>query len=79
METASFESDYMDGNGRVARFIMNTMLASGGYPWTVVKMKRRASYINSLETAHTDGNIKPFVRFIIKEIEMTSQYLARGH
>ena len=26
---------YMDGNGRLGRFIMNAMLASGGYPWTV--------------------------------------------
>jgi len=27
---------YMDGNGRMGRFLMNLMLASGGYPWTVV-------------------------------------------
>jgi Fic family protein len=27
---------YMDGNGRVGRFVMNVMLASGGYPWTVI-------------------------------------------
>ena len=27
---------YMDGNGRIGRFLMNVMLASGGYPWTVI-------------------------------------------
>ncbi|MFZ3279359.1 MAG: Fic family protein, partial [Candidatus Sulfotelmatobacter sp.] len=27
---------YMDGNGRMGRFLMNLMLASGGYPWTIV-------------------------------------------
>jgi hypothetical protein len=27
---------YMDGNGRIGRFLMNVMLAAGGYPWTVV-------------------------------------------
>lgn len=27
---------YPDGNGRMARFMMNAMLASGGYPWTVI-------------------------------------------
>ncbi|WP_366635422.1 Fic family protein [Aquisalimonas sp.] len=26
---------YPDGNGRMGRFTMNAMLASGGYPWTV--------------------------------------------
>lgn len=27
---------YMDGNGRMGRYLMNVMLASGGYPWTVI-------------------------------------------
>jgi len=30
---------YMDGNGRMGRFLMNTMLASGGYPWMVVPVE----------------------------------------
>ena len=30
---------YPDGNGRMARFLMNVMLASGGYPWTVSASK----------------------------------------
>jgi hypothetical protein len=25
---------YMDGNGRMGRFLMNVLLAAGGYPWT---------------------------------------------
>ncbi len=70
-----FIHPYMDGNGRVARFILNTMLASGGYPWTVVEVKRRATYINALETAHTEGDIKPFIKFIVKEMQLSSAYL----
>ena len=31
---------YPDGNGRMARFVMNPMLASSGYPWTVVLGRR---------------------------------------
>jgi Fic family protein len=27
---------YIDGNGRMGRFLMNLMLASGGYPWAVI-------------------------------------------
>ena len=32
---------YPDGNGRMARFLMNAMLASGGYPWTVIRVEDR--------------------------------------
>jgi Fic family protein len=34
---------YMDGNGRMARFLMNAMLASGGYAWTVIRVEERAA------------------------------------
>ena len=55
---------YMDGNGRMGRFIMNAMLASGGYPWTVIPVEERDNYMNSLEAASVDGDIKPFAEFI---------------
>jgi len=32
---------YMDGNGRMGRFLMNAMLAGDGYPWTVVPLEKR--------------------------------------
>jgi len=31
---------YIDGNGRIGRFLMNTMLASGGYPWVVIPIEK---------------------------------------
>jgi len=55
---------YMDGNGRIARFLMNTMLASGGYPWTVIPMTRRDDYMNALEAASVSKDIKPFAAFV---------------
>lgn len=55
---------YMDGNGRMGRFLMNTMLASGGYPWTVIPVEERERYMEALETASVDQNIKPFAAFI---------------
>jgi hypothetical protein len=59
---------YMDGNGRIGRFLMNAMLASGGYPWTIVHVKYRSQYITALETASTVGDIIPFTEFIASEL-----------
>lgn len=55
---------YMDGNGRIGRFLMNVMLASGGYPWIVVPVEQRNKYIFALEEASVKQNIKPFSKFI---------------
>lgn len=60
---------YMDGNGRIGRFIMNAMMISGGYPWTIVQLKNRKEYLSSLEKASVDQEIAPFVKFIVKEME----------
>jgi len=55
---------YVDGNGRMGRFLMNTMLASGGYPWTVIPVERRDAYMAALEAASVDQNIGPFADFL---------------
>lgn len=55
---------YMDGNGRMGRFLMNTMLASGGYPWTIIPLEERDRYMNALERASVDQDIKPLADFI---------------
>jgi Fic family protein len=57
---------YVDGNGRMGRFLMNTMLASGGYPWTVIPVEERNEYLAALEKASVDGNIGPFAEFLAK-------------
>jgi hypothetical protein len=56
---------FMDGNGRIGRFLMNAMFASGNYPWVIVPLERRQEYMNSLEIAGTETDILPFTRFII--------------
>lgn len=55
---------YMDGNGRMGRFLMNTMMASGGYPWLIVPVEQRTAYMEALEAASVDGDIVPFTRFL---------------
>ena len=55
---------YVDGNGRMGRFLMNVMLASGGYPWTIVPLERRDDYLAALESASVKQDIAPFAAFI---------------
>jgi hypothetical protein len=55
---------YMDGNGRLARFLMNLMLVPAGYVWTVIPVERRAEYMNALEQASSFANIAPVAAFV---------------
>ncbi|WP_108816660.1 Fic family protein [Loktanella sp. Alg231-35] len=55
---------YPDGNGRMARFLMNAMFASGGYSWTVIDVDHRAAYMSALECASVGGDIVPFARLV---------------
>lgn len=60
---------YADGNGRMARFLMNVMLASGGYPWTVIRVEDRSTYLHALDRASIDTDIRPFAKFIAQRVK----------
>jgi hypothetical protein len=64
-----FIHPYVDGNGRIGRFLLNALLASGGYPWTVVRVTRRKAYLEALEEASVRGNILPLTLFLKAELE----------
>ena len=55
---------YMDGNGRMGRFLMNVMLTSGGYFWTIIPLEKRNIYMAALEEASVNQNIAPFADFL---------------
>jgi hypothetical protein len=55
---------YMDGNGRMGRSLMNLMMASGGYPWTVIPVGDRKMYMEALEKASVGEDIVPFADFL---------------
>jgi Fic family protein len=59
---------YMEGNGRIARFLMNAMLASGGYPWTVVPVEDGARYLRALDSASVELNILPLAALLAKRV-----------
>jgi hypothetical protein len=60
---------YPDGNGRMARFLMNVMLASGGFPWTVIRVVDRKAYLSALDRASIEMDIHPFTTFIVRRVE----------
>jgi hypothetical protein len=55
---------YMDGNGRIGRFLMNVMLAAGGYPWIVIPLDKREDYMHALECGSVEQDIEPFAIFL---------------
>lgn len=63
-----FIHPYNDGNGRMARFMMNALLLLGGYPWTIIHVENRQKYLTALEAASVNGDLKIFAQLIAAEI-----------
>jgi hypothetical protein len=55
---------YFDGNGRMGRFLMNLMVAAGGWPWTLVTLDTRDAYVAALEQASVHQDIAPLARYL---------------
>ena len=67
---------FKDGNGRVARLLMNTALIQDGYLQHLSIL--RTEYISLLEKAHKDD--KSFIDFIVeREIETQKDFLRLLH
>jgi fido (protein-threonine AMPylation protein) len=64
---------YPDGNGRMARFLMNAMLASGGYPWTVIRVEDRTAYLSALDSASINLDIAPFANYVAERVQSMKQ------
>lgn len=60
---------FKDGNGRVARLMMNYLLGTAGLPWTTIRAEERARYFAALERAHVHEDIVPFAEFIAGAVE----------
>jgi len=41
------------------------MLASGGYPWTVIPVEKRDIYLSALEKTSVNQKIEEFAKFIV--------------
>jgi fido (protein-threonine AMPylation protein) len=70
-----FTHPYPDGNGRMGRFLMNAMMASGGYPWTVIELARRSEYMAALDQASSRENILPFAEFVASSMRREAKLI----
>jgi len=66
-----------DGNGRVARLLMNLFLIKHRYPFTVIRNYDRRRYYNTLKKAD-DRDLKPFVDFVARCVEESIDLFLRA-
>lgn len=66
-----------DGNGRMARMLMNFILLQYGYPPVIVRTGEKAQYIAALEQADA-GIFDPFIEFIITNQLRSLEIMLKG-
>lgn len=62
-----------DGNGRMARILMNLILMKEGFPPCIIQTRHRKRYLESLEAVDTKGDTAPFVTFVGGELLVTQK------
>lgn len=66
-----------DGNGRIARILMNFILMKYGYPPTVIKTVDKDNYFSTLRQAD-GGDISPFVDYIAHNLVHSLKIMIAG-
>jgi Fic family protein len=66
-----FVHPFIDGNGRVARLLMNLVLLQAGFEIAIIPPMLRTQYINALEKAHVDD--EDFILFIAQCVKETQK------
>ncbi|NHI04356.1 hypothetical protein DYY67_1214 [Candidatus Nitrosotalea sp. TS] len=68
---------FEDGNGRIARLLMNLLLVRNDYPFAVIKQVEKPKYLRTLKEMDVEGNFEPFLIFVARSVEQTlDTYLA---
>lgn len=57
-----------DGNGRMARILMNLILLKNGYPPCIIQNSHRKEYLQNLAMADSQKNTIPFILFVGNEL-----------
>ena len=60
---------FPDGNGRIARFLMNLCLMTAGLPWVTIRTEDRLRYFQALEAATVGDDAQPFARLVLEYVQ----------
>ena len=55
---------FLDGNGRVARIVLNYQLIKNGFKPIIISYTEKEDYFNLLEEFKVNKNIEPFIEYI---------------
>jgi len=59
---------FPDGNGRIARLLMNALLIRHDFTPAIIEPFQRVAYITALETSRNTDNILPFTEFLAQTL-----------
>lgn len=64
---------FMDGNGRLARLLMNYQLAGSGLPWITIRAEQRAAYFAALMRAHIEDDLVALAGLLRADVERAAR------
>ena len=67
-----------DGNGRMARLLMNMILIKHGYTVAMIQREKRDQYIHELEQADKTESLSGFIDYIATSCEYTLNLYLRA-
>lgn len=68
---------FQDGNGRVGRLLMNTILLKHKFPPINIEFSHRQEYYRSLQEYQNNGNVRPTIELMLKEYKHLKKQLKR--
>lgn len=66
---------FPDGNGRIARFLMNLALVGEGLPWVTIRAEDRGRYFRALEQAQVGKDPVPLGRLMTSYAEKAAELM----
>jgi Fic family protein len=67
-----------DGNGRMARLLMNLILMQAGFPPVIVRNDAKDTYLLALEKADEDNDLEPFISLVGEALTRSLDLYLRG-